>query len=309
MIGMSNLIGDLMEAVQHSSLERAMEIIHEIDFPTLPLYLQMIQKELLKKDPSFPKITNLISQDIALTAKILKTVNSPAYSTRYKIDSISQALTTLGLTKFYTAVLEQSIKNALNQHHLSSANFAIIWKHSSEIATVTQLLAKEISDNSELDVSIDLNFAYLVGLFHDCGIPVMAARYTNYEKETIKNYNNAMSLVDSESQEYLTDHSVVCYLVAKMWDLPEPVQNAIFCHHSLDLGYYKTDQEKQLALILRLAELFVGEINQSNNENAHPFTDDKLPFDDILHICEVEFGIDQDIAEELYAEVEELISK
>ncbi len=297
-----------MEKVQNASLKIAMKIIHEIDFPTLPLYLQMIQKELKSDEPSFSKISEIISQDIALTAKILKTVNSAAYSSKYKIDSIPLALSNLGLTNFYTAVLEESIKNALNQRHLSDKNFAIIWKHSSSIAMVAEYIATEISDNSELEVSVDVNYAYLVGLFHDCGIPVMAARYSNYEDVIMKANQLGKNLVDTESDEFYTDHSVVCYIIAKLWELPEAVQNAIFCHHSNDLGYYKSDQEKQLALILRVAEFFVYDICRLNDEDAHPFTDAELTFNDVYALCEEEFGLDQEIMEELYAGVEELLT-
>ncbi len=297
-----------METVQHSSLEIAMEIIHEIDFPTLPLYLQMIQKELHADHPSFTKISNIISQDIALTAKILKTVNSAAFSPKYKIDSISLALSTLGLTNFYTAVLEQSIKNALNQRHLSNDNFATIWKHSSSIARVSEFIATALSDNSELEVSIDPNYAYLVGLFHDCGIPVMAARYSKYEEIVEQNYLKGKVLVDFESSEFYTDHSVVCYIIAKMWELPEAVQNAIFCHHSGDMGYYKSEQDRQLALVLRLSELFVGDITRLNGEEKHPFTENELSFDDVFKLCEAEFSLDQDLMEELFSDVEDLLN-
>ncbi len=297
-----------MVDIEEASLQNAIKIIREIDFPTLPLYLQLIQKEIGKKEPSFQKITDYISQDIALTAKILKSVNSAAYATRYKIDNIMQALTIIGLTNFYSTILTDAIKRELHQHNLSIENFNFIWKHSTEIATACQFLAESINNSNELFIDFDENHAYLSGLFHDCGIPIMAARYPDYESKTINTTSNVKNFIRLENENFETDHSIVCFIVAKMWELPDSVRYAIYYHSETDLGYYKEPSHKQLSILLRMAESFVADMN-SNRKHYSPFASDGLSMNEILPILDTELGINHEIAEELYEALESFLYK
>lgn len=292
-----------MEQIQEASLSRALEIIRDVDFPTLPLYLQLIQREMQKAEPSFTKISGYISSDIALTAKVLKVVNSPAFATRYVIDDILHALTTLGLDIFYTAVLEEAIRIELKQQHLSAHGFAVIWRHSTKVALASKFLAQKCMQYDEIPVEVDSNLAYLAGLFHDCGIPVMAARFPEYETVVEQAYQNGESFVDCEDENYSTDHSVVCYLVGKMWQLPSTVCDAIFCHHDKDLEYYKTKQVRELSLILRMAETFIEEVETGRGEK-HPFVAQYIPVSELFPLVEREWGISKNMVEEIYREFE-----
>lgn len=293
-----------MEQIQGASLKRAMEIIREIDFPTLPLYLQLIQREMQKSEPSFSKIAGYVSSDIALTAKVLKVVNSPAFATRFVIDDILQALTTLGLDIFYTAVLEEAIQIELKRQNLSAHGFAVIWRHSTKVAIAARLLAESMAEISKGRISIDSNHAYLCGLFHDCGIPIMAARFPDYEAEVARAIEQGASLLECEDNRYSTDHSVVCYIVAKMWELPEDVARAIFCHHDMDLRYYRNETERELSLLLRMTESFIEEMEYGRGD-SHSFTMHYLPLDELLPVLEKELGLSQSDVEELYNELEQ----
>lgn len=274
-----------MAALKEAGLERALEIIKEVDFPSLPLYLQLIQREIKKREPSLRKIAELVSQDIGLTAKVLKVVNSPAYATRYAIDNILQAITTLGTETFFSAILEEAIRQELDQHILSASNFAVVWRHSSEVALACRTFAEICNKESFFAHEVDPNHAYLTGLFHDCGIPIMAARFPEYEKATDLTLFNDSSLEKMEANKYSTDHSIVSFIVTKMWELPLPVSRAIFCHHSIDFGYYKDDEERALSFILRMSETLIEEVVHASRRD-HPFTAGYVPSDELYHmIC------------------------
>ncbi len=290
-----------------ASLERAMTIINEIDFPTLPLYLQLIQKEMRKKNASISKIAEFVSQDIALTAKVLKTVNSAAFSSKYRIDNIPQAITTLGMTNFYISVLSESIKNQLNSHQFSSNNFNVIWKHSTETAFACQFLAEQLNNNIDITQHFDPNHAYLTGLFHDCGIPIMASRYSDYEELAVTLGKTGENLIEMENRLFETDHTIICYLIAKMWELPTPVRNAIYCHSETDLGYYKTQSDRDLSIILRAAEALLYDINKNASSNI--FISDGYSIEQIEELLKEMFNIEPDYFEELYQLLETELSQ
>jgi HD-like signal output (HDOD) protein len=74
--------------------------------------------------------------------------------------------------------------------------------------------------------------AYTLGLFCDCGIPILAQKYPDY-KEVLKIANDVamdeFTLV--EEQHYNTNHAVVGYFVGKGWGLPEVIRKVILQHH------------------------------------------------------------------------------
>lgn len=58
-------------------------------------YMQVIN-ELDLPDPSYDKISEIIERDLALTFKLLRLINSPAFFSHNKVNSVKQALVRLG---------------------------------------------------------------------------------------------------------------------------------------------------------------------------------------------------------------------
>ncbi|MBN2852283.1 MAG: HDOD domain-containing protein [Clostridia bacterium] len=76
-------------------------------------YLKILN-EVKKEEPSYEKLTRIIEKDLGLTYKILKTVNSVYYASRYKINSIEQALIRMGIDEIkkwaYIMILKKPVK-------------------------------------------------------------------------------------------------------------------------------------------------------------------------------------------------------
>lgn len=71
-------------------------ILTSEDIKTLSSSYVQIIEEVSKDEPEYDKISNIIEGDIALTYKLLKLINSPAFYTSSRITSISRALVMLG---------------------------------------------------------------------------------------------------------------------------------------------------------------------------------------------------------------------
>jgi HD-like signal output (HDOD) protein len=103
--------------------------------------------------------------------------------------------------------------------------------------------------------------AYALGLFHDCGVPLMLQRFPNYMTVVEEAYANASAecrVVDTENRMFNTNHAVVGYYTAKSWRLPEHVSAAIANHHNA-LAIFSDEssrnaQLKNLLAILKMAE-------------------------------------------------------
>lgn len=73
--------------------------------------------ELGNPEPSFKEITNIIEHDLNLSYKLLKLVNSAYFAPRFKVKTISQAVTMLGLNelnKFASAMLMKETQSPGN---------------------------------------------------------------------------------------------------------------------------------------------------------------------------------------------------
>lgn len=97
---------------------------------SLQIYLRILE-ELNQPEPRFPQITRFIESDVSLAFRILKLVNSPAFYSVQKIDSIENALVRIGLKEIRKVIsilllrnINPSKPHALSQHALVRARFA-----------------------------------------------------------------------------------------------------------------------------------------------------------------------------------------
>src|SRR5574343_1407829 len=80
------------------AVENRMKIaVRDIGIPPRPTILSQIEREAAKDEPDFLHLAKLLSQDVGLTAGIIKVANSPFFSFGKKIPTVQEALLVLGL--------------------------------------------------------------------------------------------------------------------------------------------------------------------------------------------------------------------
>ncbi|MBW7655861.1 HDOD domain-containing protein [Hydrogenophilus thermoluteolus] len=205
------------------SEQTAQQLIARIAIPPRPQILTEIFSALQSDAPDLRALSRLVASDVALSAAVLKTVNSPFYGLRRKVESIDQAVGVLGLDNSATLVTGFMVRNTLATPKLER-----FWDSSARIALLSAAIAKQLKNLSP-------NLAYLFGLFRDCGIPLMAARFPDY-LETLRAANAEFQrpFTAVEEERHQTSHAIVGSLLAKNWGLPEPICEAIAHHHELD---------------------------------------------------------------------------
>jgi HD-like signal output (HDOD) protein len=93
--------------------------------------------------------------------------------------------------------------------------------------------------------------AYLAGIFHDCGVPLLMERFPSYCRAMHLEENDTWIDLLEEDKKYQADHCVVGYFVARHWHLPEFICEAIRFHH--DLPQLVPGDSRSLAAIIQLA--------------------------------------------------------
>ena len=199
-------------------------LLQGIDFPPAPTVLIDLDAELKKEEPDPREIARLISQDVALSGRVMLIANSPAISNGNKLASINQAIAVLGNRNIFNLVVFQLLKLALSegQDDVSMERF---WESSARAASVAAELARRLR-------CVRPDIAYTFGLFHDCGIPLIMKRFPQ-AKEVLAAANAAEDRLFTEVEDaHLgTNHAVVGYFLAKRWQLPGFIAEGILHHH------------------------------------------------------------------------------
>jgi HD-like signal output (HDOD) protein len=184
--------------------------------------LTALIRETRDDDPDLRKVARLVSEDVGLAATVLKTVNSPFYGLRRPAGSVQQALAMLGLvatTQLVTGLLLRQAFPAGNDPAMER-----YWEHSARIAALSALNAATLR-TSDRDVT------HTFGLFRDCGMPPMLARYKAQYEDVMR----GVSGIEAETERFGTHHGRIGYLLAKSWLLPEEVCLAVRHHENPDV--------------------------------------------------------------------------
>ncbi|VAW67980.1 hypothetical protein MNBD_GAMMA09-2354 [hydrothermal vent metagenome] len=136
--------------------------------PSLPDIALKIKAECEKEDSSADKIAEVISQDPAMTVRLLQVANSSLYRGLHTTDSIHMAITRLGLKLVRGLIMSLSMKQL---YHASSnvvaERFRELWLASIKTAAISRLLASNIEH-------LDTEQAMLAGLIHNIGaLPII----------------------------------------------------------------------------------------------------------------------------------------
>ena len=215
-----------MHTPQEFSLDQ--ELVTGLAIPPRPRVLGDLFAEMSRDEPDLPRAAALIAADPALAGAMVKAVNSPAFGLSRKVGSVSQALSLLGLRNVANIAMSLAIRHAIKGE--AGGSLERFWDTAERVALVSARLAR-------LFRGLPADEAYTIGLFHDCGIPLLMRRFPDYGRTLAEaNATAGATFTDVEDRALRTNHAVVGYFLARSWDLPADLCGAILRHH--DPGLY-----------------------------------------------------------------------
>lgn len=204
--------------ISETEVER---ILHGISIPPRPSLLAEVDRELGQAEPDLRRTAALIVKDVALSAAVLKTLNSPLFALRSKIANIPQGVMLLGARNTRCVITGLMLRNSLNG---AAASLERFWDSAEKVASINAYICTRVPRAPREE-------AYTLGLFRDCGIPLLMQRFPDY-RETLKlAANHERALTDVERLRHGTTHTAVGGVVGQNWGLSEAVCQAILKHH------------------------------------------------------------------------------
>lgn len=216
---------------------------------TMPDIFTQINDAVNRPNTSADDIANIVRKDVALSARLLKIVNSPFFALQSKIDTIGRAVTVIGTHQLAQLAIGISVVNMFS--HIPKGigvDMYRFWQHSLAVGIASKILA------THAGMPRAAERLFICGLLHDLGRIVM---YTYAPKEMLFCLHRAaksrVSLRFVESKVFGYNHCHVAARLFRKWRLPDSIEMCAKWHDSPDGAKYNKD-----VCVVHVANAFVN---------------------------------------------------
>ena len=200
------------------------KVVKSAQLISLPdIYIKL--KELID-DPDYTmaEVALLVGRDPGMATRFLRMVNNPLNRRVCKIETVSHAVSLLGIRQVHDIVLSASVAEAFEGIQTDVMNMKKFWQRSFYCAVMTKQLALEceIMDSDRL---------FVMGLLHDIGHLFMYLSIPQESQQAIlKAKKLERPLYQMERDLLGFDYATLGGYMMLQWDLPKSFQ-AITCFH------------------------------------------------------------------------------
>lgn len=189
--------------------------------PTIPSVVQELIASFDKEDIDVNSLASKVSKDQVIAAKVLRLANTAHFGSPRQISSVEDAVIVMGFDKLRTLVIASGIAGmAIPIPAFDKAHY---WRYNLNVANTTKWLAKLAKQNPEI--------GFTAGLLHSIGQLLMHLAAPADALAIDKLVANGASRSASEMNTFGFSHSDVGAELARRWNFPESIQQAIKFHH------------------------------------------------------------------------------
>jgi len=171
-------------------------------------------------------IQEIIQLDQVMTLKLLKLVNSSFYGFSQKINSVKEAAIILGTDEIMNMAFGLSLSESFQGDSLGGLiEPRVLWKHSVETALIGKYLCRENKNFADQGI-------FAACILHDFGKLFLIEHFPNEYRKVIElSKEQQLPIYDLEEEVFGYNHGVIGGIIAKKWNLPESLVQAISFHH------------------------------------------------------------------------------
>jgi HD-like signal output (HDOD) protein len=237
---------------QNGRNDVALEAVRNIrHIATLPEITVQIIELVEDPDSSARDLHSMISSDLALTARMLKVVNSAFYGLPRQIASINRAVSLLGLNAVKNIAVAASLAKLFRDGELGPHFDARdLWLHSCVTASTARIIAKSNRKNA-------VDEAFLAGLVHDVGVLVELQHDRATFAEAVKRSAAGRDLRECERECLGNDHEGFGAALCEYWKFPSSLVWVAGHHHD---PVSVPAANRDLPMIVHVADRIAAEV-------------------------------------------------
>lgn len=195
-----------------------------VELITLPdVYFRICE---LMNDPkrSSADIAKVLSNDPALSVRLLRIVNSAYYGFPARIDTISRAVAVVGTFDLQKLIVTTSIVDTFRRIPQTLVSMSDFWMRSVQCGVIARMLAGagRVLHGERL---------FLGGLLHDIGSLLMYSKMPDQSREVLLAAAGDRQLIGELEKELIGfTHADVGASLMEHWGLPESLHQAVGCY-------------------------------------------------------------------------------
>ncbi|QTA37829.1 HDOD domain-containing protein [Thermosipho ferrireducens] len=236
------------------------EFILEIEeIPTPDFQVQQIINIASNPEASVKDIERAISLDAALSAKVLRLVNSAYYGLPRKITKLSEAVMILGFKTVRNLALSIFTYSTLQKGN-SNVNKENLWKHFMATAIISETIAKHIGYPEREE-------AFMAGLLHDIGkvaLDITFPEVLSLLEKASRETNRPFHVIERDLE--FESHTLLGQTLLEKWTLPDLFQVVSQFHETPSENENKTYNE--ILYIVHLAN-FISNLMYEGYSLSH----------------------------------------
>lgn len=264
-----------------------------INLLSLPQTAMRINSMVSDPNSTVSDIGDIISQDPALTARLLRVVNSAFYAFPSQIDTISMAITVLGTRQLRDLVITTSVINRFRDIPASVVDMENFWCHS----LTTAIAAKNFANHMKISNSERL---FVAGLLHDIGKLVMYITLPDPSRQVVEIAGEPQ--VDSDHVEeaiFGFNHAQLGAELLRQWKLPESLIEPVAYHHVPTSAKVYQQETAIVHLANVIANNIQPPISADDDTMADPLT---------WKLLDLEPSLLERLHEEVYTQLDDVLS-
>lgn len=227
------------------------------------------------------QLGDVISHDPALTARILRIVNSAYYALAVKIELVSRAVSVIGEQDLRNLILATSAVDVFKRMPNQLVDIDLFWRHSVHTGIVARLLSRQCN-------ILHGERLFVAGLLHDIGKLVLYYKEVELSQQVlIKASENDGVVFRAEEEIIGFTHADVGGALIESWQLADTLKEVVTYHH------YPLRAKKHVmeASLVHIADCVVNSIGADTKIDKH-LLDDNLAFEsETLRVTGIDLAV------------------
>jgi len=224
-------------------------VAHESELASFPDTYRKLREEIDSPRASVQSLSALVSQDISLSAKLLKLVNSPLYGYPEPVESIERAISLVGTKELSTLALGVTAIDYFQGIPPELVDMRAFWRHSIFCGILAKILAQSLGEEQ-------VERFFIAGLLHDVGRLILFKKMPYASTEALLYARtNSVPIVEAERTTFEFTHTDVSTHLLDQWKFPEHLSNLINFHHDPLAA-----PAPKLAAIIHAADVFANAV-------------------------------------------------
>jgi HD-like signal output (HDOD) protein len=257
-------------------MDKVQEMIRKIEqvrnLPTLPIVIDKLRNAVQDPNSDAERIAGIINDDPAMMTRILKVVNSVIYRGREPVNSLSMAVSRMGLNAINNIGLATAVFSLFGKSGQREFDREGFWRHSISTSIAILVLYERCQPNLAKRYSKDI--LHLVGLLHDIGKIVLEQFFHDeFVRSVHVAKEKSIPLIQAEKEVMGADHTSIGTWLGMRWNLSRGLLQVIRWHHdptSADI------EHRELVMLCHLANYIcnVERIGDGGDTDAPVFQQD-----------------------------------